>query len=205
MTPQEAVRDYSNVVHFFVRKWTKLNPHLRRHKEDLAQEGFIGLLKAVKTYDPTRGGFFKFACAHVNYYMRIGATRLVGETSRPAHASFRRKETWKYDREAQDAEGNHLSVDSLPSPRTKTPEEIAILNQLARRLKYRLGHLGRDGKIFRKRLDADDTYAGGTLHGTSSASIAEEMNLSRERVRQVIQEVGEGVRAWGEKIKKEAA
>jgi DNA-directed RNA polymerase sigma subunit (sigma70/sigma32) len=116
-----------------------------------------------------------------------------------------RKDTWKHDFEATDAEGNHLSVDSLPSPWTRTPEDIAILNQLARRLKYRLQYLGRDGKIFRKRLNADDTYAGGTLHGTSSASIAEETGLSRERVRQVIEEVGAGVRAWGEKIKNEAA
>jgi RNA polymerase sigma factor (sigma-70 family) len=58
------IRQYERLVHKLARKYS-FTATSHTH-EDLAQEGFIGLLKAVKTYDPNRGAcFMTWAYYHV--------------------------------------------------------------------------------------------------------------------------------------------
>jgi DNA-directed RNA polymerase sigma subunit (sigma70/sigma32) len=114
-----------------------------------------------------------------------------------------RKEVWAADYLATDAEGEVLSPDALRGA-GRTPEQIVSLKQLAGQLEDRLH--GRDGDIYRRRLETEETYAGGVRWGgVSGASIGLEMNLSRERVRQIVKQVEGELRAWGAEIEKEAA
>lgn len=202
MTPDEAVKQFKPLVYFHVGKWLKRHPRLKNQKDDLVQDGFVGLMKAYKCFDPAKGKFFAHAWNHVSFAVRVGVTKIIGMTSRPTHYKPLRTEVWKNDYSAVDAEGVPVSPASLRG-NGRTPEEIVMLQELADGLSRRLR--GRDGDIYRKRLEAEDTYAGGILRGTSAASIGEEYGLSRERVRQITKGIDESLRAWGERILKEAA
>lgn len=51
LDPIETLEKYDALVHRLARKFSGVAPQLSH--EDLVQEGRIGLLKAMKTYDPT--------------------------------------------------------------------------------------------------------------------------------------------------------
>lgn len=58
------IRQYERLVHKLARKYAFTA--VSHSHDDLAQEGFIGLLQAVKTYDPSRGAkFMTWAYYHV--------------------------------------------------------------------------------------------------------------------------------------------
>mgnify|MGYP003292455600 CR=1 FL=1 len=62
----EFIRRYTGVVECIVRQYGKVN-----NKQDLMQEGFIGLMEAAKRYDPSTGVRFEsYASWWVRKYIR---------------------------------------------------------------------------------------------------------------------------------------
>ncbi len=208
-TPEEALTKYAGLVKMFVRKWTCNHRTLRDHREDLIQDGNEGLLRALKTYDPTRGSFSTYAHYWVSIYVKKGAARTVGLTSRPSAGKAGGQAAFRTDHTETDAEGMPLTSETVASSEP-SPEQAVINRDLAKKLSRRLR--GRDGDIYARRLQAEESYGGGLFRGkrgdlahNSGAAIGADLGLSRERVRQIIQEQEELVRSWGRRVEREAA
>lgn len=65
MTEEEAVKHFENMVHFYAIRFSGAF-----EKEDLAAEGFIGVIHACRTYDPERhDNFVVHVRAHIQNAM----------------------------------------------------------------------------------------------------------------------------------------
>lgn len=221
MTPSEAVRDHMGLVYMAVGRWLRKHPRLRFYREDLVQDGVEGLLRAAKTYDPTRGPFSPHANIFIFTWTRAAVLRMLGLTTRSVghcggSIDVRRKK-WRYDTHATDLEGVPLSPDTLPLD-GRSPEDAAATAELVRLYNRKVGSLrrrfsARDIDIYTHavamdRNTADTSYARGRKNCDEPGSmtvLAKKYGISRERVRQIIGEVTAEVRKWGDSIKAEAA
>ncbi|MCX7845268.1 MAG: sigma-70 family RNA polymerase sigma factor [Dictyoglomaceae bacterium] len=73
---EELVRKNSNLVYYWARKFTNYNEPL----EDLVQEGYVGLIKAIENYDPEKGEFSTYASffirGEITHYLRDKVSKI---------------------------------------------------------------------------------------------------------------------------------
>ncbi|MEN2983447.1 MAG: sigma-70 family RNA polymerase sigma factor [Dictyoglomaceae bacterium] len=73
---EEIVRKNSNLVYYWAKKFTDYNEPL----EDLIQEGYIGLIKAIENYDPEKGEFSTYASffirGEITHYLRDKVSKI---------------------------------------------------------------------------------------------------------------------------------
>ena len=154
-----------------------------RHRDDLMQEGMIGLLNAAEKYDPSRGTAFS---TYATWWIRVNITRYLREQRGPVKAPLTvpgkrldpfpmalsldaplgaDDETTHIDRLVDDAD---LEADALRADLSVQVQElISATKRLSPLARYIIGH----------RLSSDEPE---TLEEIGSAH-----GLSRERVRQV--------------------
>ncbi|MEE9201458.1 MAG: sigma-70 family RNA polymerase sigma factor, partial [Candidatus Brocadiales bacterium] len=165
---------------------------------DLIEDGNVGLIRAVEGYDYKAG--YRFS-TYATCWIRQSIKRALTNTSRtiriPAYKAERRRTPGQKEnagtgqatpQEVADLQGQNTPnldsvwslIDGLPDQRVKTPEEEVIEALEKERVEHLLASLGkREASVIRKRfgLDVDDPM---TLK-----DIGKELNLSRERVRQI--------------------
>ncbi len=165
---------------------------------DLIEDGNVGLLRAVGGYDYKAG--YRFS-TYATCWIRQSIKRALTNTSRtiriPAYKAERRQAPGPKKnagtgeatpQDVADLQGQNIPnldsvwslIDGLPDQRVKTPEEEVIEALEKERVEHLLASLGkREASVIRKRfgLNTDDPM---TLK-----DIGKELNLSRERVRQI--------------------
>lgn len=198
MTPTQAIQEYTPLVKYHVYKWTKAFPRLRARRDDLMQDGFEGLLYAVSKFNPDRGPFNSLAFTCVRQHIRAGAARLLSLTHRNKRAPI------VVDHCDLDEDGNALDPDSLVGW-SRNPEELVGLQEVANQFATRMRRRGRNGTIYHKHISADESTGGRRPRDQSDSAIAREYGLSKERIRQIIQNVEQSVKAWGGRIEAEVA
>jgi len=193
-------------------------------EEDLAQEGYIGLLRAAKRFEPGRGIRFS---TYARWWVRAQMTRAIDHTGRPVRlpgcaveqTRNLRKAITRYEADgiaycmadlAQElgvdearvqlllSQGNIVSIDQpvddgnkprsleslLADDEVAMPVEMAVLGQELARMRAAMSVLLTDRQQFvlTRRYGLHD----GEFRTLSS--IGREMNLSRERIRQIERE-----------------
>lgn len=216
----EDVRQYRGLVLSIVKKRLRNAKHLRPVADDLIQEGYLGLMHAATKFDDTRDTkFATYAGFWVYEFVRREALNLhqTLTTGRYSSGHLKTNDLWKPDRVATDLKGNDITPASLPAA-TPSPERQVILKDLAEKLAQRVPK-GRNGQIYLERANVDRNtndvpLTQGRQAGASKGEaagegslphIAEKFGLTRERVRQISNEVEADVRAWGAEVAKEAA
>jgi RNA polymerase sigma factor (sigma-70 family) len=209
MTPEAAYAQCKPMVFHIVGKFVRGIPSLRRHYDDLLQDGFVSLCSAARDYNPSRGKFSVHAYIRIERELRNTAARYVGQTRRPDRArdcGFR----WRED-ESTPVEGE-LSEHESPA---RSPERAAILKDLVEQLPEVLD--ARRARLFERKLKTcvpyptkDNPNRGGRGKGPRNAAdthdaIGVEFGMSGARVGQLLQDAGEDLRVWGEAIEREAA
>ncbi len=95
--------------------------------EDLIQEGFVGLWRAAKRYDPRLKLRFS---TYARWWVRAQLTRAVDKTGRtvrlPSCAVEQRRNLQKL-MERYDAEGRHWTIEALAQELSYSPERVAFL------------------------------------------------------------------------------
>lgn len=132
--------------------------------EDLVQEGTMGLLRAIRDWDPNRATLRTYA----RFWIRDAIQKAVGYDG----YKYVERPTTSLDAVADNGSCLH---DVLPSETFENPEEAAIRNERIQTVRDAVASLeGRDAAIFR-----------GSLYGSTNEDIGQEIGISRERVRQI--------------------
>ena len=118
----EDIRDYLMEKHKnLVRKKARAMYLMGGDSDDLIQEGMIGLYKAIRDYDGSRGAsFHTFAelCISRQLYSAVEASRRQKHQPLNFYVSI-------YDKENEDSANNQLAMGGL-SDWTRNPEELMI-------------------------------------------------------------------------------
>ena len=118
----EDIRDYLMEKHKnLVRKKARAMYLMGGDSDDLIQEGMIGLYKAIRDYDGSRGAsFHTFAelCISRQLYSAVEASRRQKHQPLNFYVSI-------YDKENEDSANNRLAMGGL-SDWTRNPEELMI-------------------------------------------------------------------------------
>ncbi len=73
---EEIIERNSNLVYYWARKFLNYGEHI----EDLVQEGYIGLIKAIENYDAEKGEFSTYASffirGEISHYLRDKVSKI---------------------------------------------------------------------------------------------------------------------------------
>ncbi len=121
----EDIRDYLMEKHKnLVRKKARAMYLIGGDNDDLIQEGMIGLYKAIRDYDGTRGAaFHTFAelCISRQLYSAVEASRRQKHQPLNSYVSI-------YDKESENQANSQLTYAGLPE-RNRDPEELFIAQE----------------------------------------------------------------------------
>ncbi|MCR4656040.1 MAG: sigma-70 family RNA polymerase sigma factor [Lachnospiraceae bacterium] len=145
--PEEPVgktQDSADIEEFLLEKYKPLVRRIARTDslkisggdyDDLLQEGMIGLMKAVKSFDPEKGAsFFTFAALCIRRQM-ISAVEASNRDKNAALNSY--ISLYDVPPDMDDEEGRRL-IDSLKELSTRSVEEIIIDIDAARELNRKI-------------------------------------------------------------------
>lgn len=106
----------------------RIGQHRHLTEEDIAQEGFIGLLKAVDMYDPERGFRFK---TYATWWIEQRMRRAIADGDRlirlPVHVYEKAVRIWRSRAKWTLAHGRPPSQDELANAVGMEPEKLAKL------------------------------------------------------------------------------
>ena len=122
---EQLIRDYMELVQSKAHLYFMLGAD----REDIVQEGLIGIYKAIKNYDPTRGASFRtFADLCLNRQM-ITAIKAAGRKKHsPLNTSL------SLDRPLADDESPKTLGETLAAGTDTDPEEMLLMGEMAQLL-----------------------------------------------------------------------
>lgn len=122
---ERLIRDYMEMVQSKAHLYFMLGAD----REDIVQEGLIGIYKAIKNYDPTRGASFRtFADLCLNRQM-ITAIKAAGRKKHsPLNTSL------SLDRPLADDEFPKTLGETLAAGTDTDPEEMLLMGEMAQLL-----------------------------------------------------------------------
>lgn len=135
--------------------------------EDLVQEGLLGLLKALRLYDPAQSQFFTFASLCVASQMASAARLALSCKSRPL-------------RDYAPLDGQHSTLETAASP-----EEHAILSEQMKELEINIATLlsGFEQQTLRLYLSGLSYQQIATLQHTSAKAVDNALQRVRRKLR----------------------
>lgn len=89
-------------------------------RDDLVQEGMIGLFEAVKSFTPGKASFRSFAGICVNRQMISAVKRATRNKHKPLNSYI------SLDKDAYDSDADAMLADSVADGALQNPEEIVI-------------------------------------------------------------------------------
>jgi RNA polymerase sigma-B factor len=118
---ESVVRHYSNLVESIARKYAATPEHV----EDLTQEGYIGLIKSIDTFDERKGVKFAtyashFVVGHIKHYLRDKA-RIIKE---PAWLQELAQKIDKSARSVRSALGREPTIDEIADDLELDPQVV---------------------------------------------------------------------------------
>ncbi|MCQ2323933.1 MAG: sigma-70 family RNA polymerase sigma factor [Paludibacteraceae bacterium] len=170
----EFIRRYTGVVECIVRQYGKVN-----NKQDLMQEGFIGLMEAAKRYDPSTGVRFEsYASWWVRKYIREHIIRYGQAVSLPSNT----KDIFEHITEDIDAtryeeDGDVITFADCIADETDTDEERE--QQQFERLHKAIEELPKREQIIIRQMYGIDCEA------VPMKEVAKRIGLSYDRVKKI--------------------
>lgn len=132
LRPYMAIRNYIAVSNKrLVFSVVLRDQRKREHKDDLSQEGLIGLLRAVDRYDPQSQ--WKFS-TYATWWIKQTSSRAYGDVARLVRVPIHNEQSLKSISNEMSQQPQHLSIDEL-ARRTNIPRrDIETLLPHTRRL-----------------------------------------------------------------------
>jgi RNA polymerase sigma factor (sigma-70 family) len=161
-------------------------------RQELVQEGVVGLLRALERYDPARGTPF---WAYASWWVRQAMQQLVSELSRPVVLSDRalrqlarvRAARQKFER-ANSREPSSAELASASGIPLEQLGRLSVADRRPRALEEPLGDPSQAGATFGETLPderAEEVYEESTLR-MDAATVPQLLDRLDERQRQVI-------------------
>jgi RNA polymerase sigma-32 factor len=160
----------------------------RRHLEDLVQEGCLGLIEAVRRFDPSKGAQFS---TYAGFWIRAFIMRHIMDNVRVVRVVRSRAERLAFFKGV--VGGAEVSFDVATGPDgvplcemlaapASSPEDLLTVVELTRLVKKEVTELearlpGREATIMKERLLAAEPR--------SQRDVGRQLSLSGERVRQI--------------------
>ena len=169
---EEALDQCTDAVRAVVRCWVRQHGLPRGWApEDLKQEALVGVLRALKTYDPTKGPWVAYAVLWMKARMRQRTQKHYRHSARelwldnPVQSNTDEPDptTWAHSRATE------------PVDLVECAQQAAQVRRAARLVKNKFGHRGLD--LLYDRILSDDPVILDVL--------AERYGVTRERVRQI--------------------
>lgn len=129
-------------------------------KEDLVQEGMIGLFKAIRDYRPDRNAsFYSFAVLCIKRSLYTAITRSQSKSNRPLNEYI--SLSADVDADMSEKEGTQTLLDALEAESAFTPEQVVLdqdfLNDFAQQstehlseTEYKVMNLLLEGKTYQE-------------------------------------------------------
>ncbi|MBQ1907015.1 MAG: sigma-70 family RNA polymerase sigma factor [Firmicutes bacterium] len=144
-------------------------------REDVVQEGMIGLFNAIRTYDPSRGASFStYAGLCINSRILTAVRDNSGNRQQPLNSARSLDEA----QETGDGETSTLG-ERLPAGPSSDPEEAALSRELE-------GLIGPDSGIFSR---LEKRVLALLMEGRGYRDIAEELGKSPKQIDNAIQRI----------------
>jgi len=165
---EEALRKVYEASREMLRSKANLYFMVGADRDDVMQEGMIGLLSAIRTFDPEAGASFKTFSEFCVKRRIINAVKMAG---RLKHKPLNDSVSIDAVTESQDAEGSRQGTigieETLRAPSATDPEEIVLLTDL-------LGYVESNAQALFS--DMERTVWAAYSHGLSTAQISEKLN-----------------------------
>ncbi len=173
---------YHALPHHLALKWCRMNPDILHYKDDLAQEGWIGLLRAAEKFDPNRGVvFMTYAYPFVEEAIRRMSKKMSGLVGGNQSKWRSSKAIVYYQDDRTHAEGGKSPIADLPGtpfePESLAELDAGLVRQAALEVCQQRQQPERDYDIFILGVELSLSEAG-RRHG-----------LTRERARQIYEKV----------------
>ncbi len=204
LTPEQSaiVAKNAPLVKWFVSKRIRQFPHLEHIREDMFQEGMLAMCRSVVKHNPDLGKFSTYVMMYLNVYVREYERTACNPVSAPGR-----------NRHAGQGAGSAVFVQRAEMPlhdpaETPAPDEDLDAADLYARAEVHMEREAgeRNGRLFMRvcfgNLE-ESTHRAGVLGPT--ATLAKELGVSRERVRQLVRRGQKTFDAWAAGIRDEAA
>lgn len=208
----DDIKKYRGMVVRAVLDRLKKNPRLVPFKEDLIQEGMLGLVEAAGKFDPSVGVKFNtYAWYHIFKNVRAGALGCTGiATGRRANGNRPPSELWQEDYKATNSDGEPLDPDEIIG-RSGRQAETAETRQLISKLKNFLRRKNVAGtprtkhhaQIYWARIMSDRSTC--PDENDSLIEIGKRFGMSKQGIAWAFEKVDRQVKEWGAELLAEAA
>lgn len=173
----DAIEQILNNYKWLVRKYAQGYYIVGGDKDDLIQEGIIGLFKAIKAYDAAVGSFAAFATVCINRNMMSA----IKKSNRNKHKALNDALS------LQNEEGELISI--IANPYTDDPLNVILekeaYNQLSQKINALLSPLER--KVFSMYLEGDSYSIIAQKLGKNAKSIDNTLQRIRKKINALIE------------------